>query len=57
LGKAHLQNICIALAINLARDTVWWAGKPRAQTRLAKFTALRSHFLQPNALLSLAAAT
>jgi hypothetical protein len=52
-----MQNIYIALAINLARVTAWWAGKPRAQTRLAKSTALRSHFLQPNALLSLAAAT
>ena len=57
LAKTHLQNIFIALAINLARVAAWWAGKPRAQTRLTKFSALRSHFKPPNVLLSLAAAT
>jgi transposase len=57
LAKTHLQNIFIALAINLARVAAWWAGKPRAQTRLMKFTALRSHFRQPDSLLSSAAAT
>ena len=57
LAKTHLQNIFIALAINLARVAAWWAAKPRAQTRLMKFIALRSHFKQPDSLLSLAAAT
>jgi len=57
LAKTHVQNIFIALAINLARVAAWWAGKPRAQTRLTKFSALRSHFKPPNVLLSLAAAT
>ena len=32
LAKTHLQNIFIALAINLARVAAWWAGKPRAET-------------------------
>jgi transposase len=57
LAKTHLQNSFTALAINLARVAAWWAGKPRAQTRLAKFTALRLHFKQPISLFSLAAAT
>ena len=57
LAKTHLQNIFIALAINLARVAAWWAAKPRAQTRLMKFTALRTHFKQPDSLLSSAAAT
>ena len=57
LAKTHLQNIFTALAINLARVVAWWAGKPRAQTRVTKFSALRSHFKPPNVLLSRAAAT
>jgi transposase len=57
LAKTHLQHIFIALALNLARVAAWWAGKPRAQTRLTKFSALRPHFKPPNVLLSLAAAT
>jgi transposase len=47
LAKTHLQNIFIALAINLARVAAWWAGKPRAQTRRSRFTALRAFFTHP----------
>ena len=38
MAKTHLQNIFTALVINLARVAAWWAGKPRAQTRLTRFT-------------------
>jgi transposase len=57
LAKTHLQNIFIALAINLARLAAWWAGRLRAQTRVTKFTALRAHFTPPNLLPSTPAAT
>jgi hypothetical protein len=36
LAKTQLQNIFVALAINLAHVAAWWAGKPRAPTRLMK---------------------
>lgn len=44
LAKTHLQNICVALAINVARAMAWLAGKPHAQTRRSRFAALRSLF-------------
>ena len=56
LAKTDLQNIFIALAINLARVTAWWAGKPRPD-RVTKFSALRPHFKPPNVLLSRSRAT
>jgi transposase len=43
LARTHLQNIFTALAINLAQIAAWWAGKPRGQTRVTRFTALATH--------------
>jgi hypothetical protein len=44
LAKTHLQNICVSLAINVARAIAWLAGKPHAQTRCSRFAALCSLF-------------
>lgn len=40
LDKTHLQNILIALAINLTRLAAWLQQVPRAKTRTSHFAAL-----------------
>ena len=48
LDKTHLQHVAIATAINVERLVVWFAGKPRATTRTARFAALApTHALEP----------
>jgi transposase len=39
-AKTHLQHIFTAAAMNLARLDAWLQGKPRAQTRQSRLTAL-----------------
>lgn len=40
LHKTHLQNVLIALTINLARISAWLHQRPRAKTRTSHFAAL-----------------
>lgn len=40
LAKTHLQNVLIALAVNLARLDNWFAHRPLAKTRISHFAAL-----------------
>jgi hypothetical protein len=39
-AKTHLQHVFTAAAINFARLDAWLLGRPRAQTRHSKLTAL-----------------
>jgi transposase len=39
-AKTHLQHVFTAAALNLARLDAWLQGRPRAQTRPSKLTAL-----------------
>jgi transposase len=39
LAKTALQHVFVALALNLARLLAWWDERPKAQTRLSRFTA------------------
>jgi transposase len=48
LDKTHLQHVASATAINMERLVAWFAGKPRATTRTARFAALApTHALGP----------
>jgi hypothetical protein len=38
--KTHLQHVFTAAAMNLARLDAWLHGRPRAQTRQSRLTAL-----------------
>lgn len=40
LAKTHLQNVLIAIAINLTRLAAWLDDQPRAKTRISHFAAL-----------------
>lgn len=39
--RNHLQNVAISAAINLERLSEWFAGRPRAETRVSRFERLR----------------
>jgi transposase len=39
-AKTGLQEVCIAVAMNLARVGAWLDGRPRAKTRVTRFAAL-----------------
>jgi len=41
LAKTHLQHVLTAAAINLVRVAEWFAGTPRANTRVSRFAALQ----------------
>lgn len=43
LAKTHLQNVLIAVAINLTRLAAWLHEQPLAQTRISHFAALAPH--------------
>jgi len=40
LAKTRLQEVCIAVGMNLARVVSWLDGRPRAKTRVTRFLAL-----------------
>lgn len=40
LAKTHLQNVLIAIAINLTRLAAWLDDQPRTKTRISHFAAL-----------------
>ena len=42
LAKTRLQNVIIAVAINLVRAVAWLMEQPRAQTRQSRFASLAS---------------
>lgn len=41
VAKTHLQHLASAAAINLVRLEAWFAGLPRAKTRVSRFAALK----------------
>lgn len=43
LAKTALQQVFVALALNLARLIAWWDDRPKAQTRPSRFTAAFKH--------------
>jgi len=43
LAKTALQHVLVALALNLARLIAWWDERPKAQTRLSRFTTALKH--------------
>ena len=43
LAKTALQHVFVALALNLARLVAWWDERPKAQTRLSRYTAALKH--------------
>jgi transposase len=42
-AKTRLQQILIAVAVNLLRLVAWWQERPRARTRISAFAALVSN--------------
>ena len=42
LAKTHLQHVITAVAMNVVRLLAWFAGVPKAQTRLSAFARLAS---------------
>lgn len=40
LAKTGLQEVCIAVGMNVARVVHWLDGRPRAKTRVTRFAAL-----------------
>ena len=40
LAKTALQQVCIAVGMNVSRVVHWLDGLPRARTRVTRFTAL-----------------
>ena len=40
LAKTGLQQVCIAVGMNVARVVHWLDGSPRAKTRVTRFAAL-----------------
>jgi len=49
-AKTHLQHILIAVAVNLWRLVAWWQERPRAQTRISTFAALKGRYPLATAL-------
>lgn len=41
-AKTHLQHVCTAAAINLARTDAWLTGTPLSRTRVTRFTVLHT---------------
>ena len=42
MAKTHLQHVITAVAMNVVRLLAWFAGVPKAQTRLSAFARLAS---------------
>ena len=40
LAKTGLQQVCIAVGMNVLRAVRWLDGQPRAKTRVTRFAAL-----------------
>ncbi len=40
LTKTHLQHVATAAAVNVARLSAWWDGRPHAPTRISRFARL-----------------
>lgn len=45
-AKTRLQQILIAIAVNLLRVVAWWQARPRAATRISAFAVLAGKGLQ-----------
>ena len=43
LAKTGLQQVCLAVGMNISRAMHWLGGRPQAKTRVSRFAALKPH--------------